>query len=309
MKISAEGKSLLESTPVGTLFPQHMDRLVTVSTRDCIADAFKKLLDHKVWSVPVFDPSKRKYVSFLDMVDLVTWIVSNLSETKLKNQDLNSVLENHFSDVTCSDVADISKRNPFCPIDTHAPLLLAIELMAKWQVHRIPIFDSAGELITILSQSQIVNYLYSQMYQMGSLKQAKIADLGMQKVGVLTAETSARAIDAFQAMHYYKVSALAVVDASGSLIGNISVSDLRAVGFDGKLLQKLYKPLGEFLKDEKLEIREAVSVTPDCCFDEVVDKLVTNQIHRVYVVDATNKPIGVVSHLEVLNGVLASVRA
>lgn len=45
-------------------------------------------------------------------------------------------------------------------MDSGAPLLEALHLMVKWGVHRIPVVDSDGELITILSQSQVTSHMY-----------------------------------------------------------------------------------------------------------------------------------------------------
>jgi CBS-domain-containing membrane protein len=50
--------------------------------------------------------------------------------------------------------------DPFLPVESNAPLLEALNLMVKWGVHRIPIVDAEGELITILSQSQVTAFMY-----------------------------------------------------------------------------------------------------------------------------------------------------
>lgn len=50
--------------------------------------------------------------------------------------------------------------DPFFPVDSSAPLLEALHLMVKWGVHRIPVVDSEGVLITIISQSQITAHMY-----------------------------------------------------------------------------------------------------------------------------------------------------
>lgn len=53
-----------------------------------------------------------------------------------------------------------SITDPFLPVESTAPTLEALNLMVKWGVHRIPIVDAEGELITVLSQSQMVAFMY-----------------------------------------------------------------------------------------------------------------------------------------------------
>ena len=64
---------------------------------------------------------------------------------------------------------------------------------------------------------------------------------------VITINQAEKAVEAFKAMHKHGVSAVAVVDDNGLLVGNISNTDLKVIGYDAALLSQLFIPITEFL--------------------------------------------------------------
>jgi len=120
---------------------------------------------------------------------------------------------------------------------------------------------------------------------------------------VITINESKQAIEAFKLMHEKNVSAIAVVNDEDALVGNISSSDLKTIGSDAKLLSNLFLPIPEFVK--LLPGHDhTIAVTPSATFAEVVTKLDSARVHRVYVVDAL-RPIGVIATIEILSTINA----
>jgi CBS domain-containing protein len=105
----------------------------------------------------------------------------------------------------------------------------------------------------------------------------------------------------------------AVLDGEGRVVANLSVSDLRVCQFH--LLnskgtshlsfhQSMKETVEKFLSDMK-----KFAKVPICCkekdsFESVVHSMFQNHIHRVYVVDSNNKPIGVISTTDVMKQLL-----
>jgi len=313
--MKASGKKLLSQTPVGSLILEQdvPYGIVSVSKLDSISHAFKQMIDKKILSVPVYDPIKHHFESFIDMVDIVSFCVERLPQEELTNGDLSSLMESakEFKTVNCGQIADISKRNQYCPVESTAPLRASIELMAKWSVHRVPVVDAGGDLITILTQSRVIKYIHQHMNMFEDIAGRTLESLRMIHEGVISIPHRSLTIEAFKAIHDKKVSAVAVVDNDGKLVGNVSASDLKVVGYDGALLSRLFYPISQFLKilphehKEALKIEGPVCVKPSATFREVIDKLVNIRIHRLYVVDDNQIPIGVVSQLEVLGALLS----
>jgi len=300
---------ILRETHVGALFAHHMPSIITVNKKDTMSKAFKTLIDHNILSAPVWDQTKHKYTSFVDMVDMVSAAMTTFSEAELSSHtDLGLLMESALSlrNKTVGEIADHSKRNPYLPVESTAPLQEAIKLMTKWAVHRVPVIDSEGTLISVLTQSQVVHWLREHQSSFKVTKET-LDDLQIGQSGIISISWDLRAIDAFQVIWNNAISAVAVVDDDGVLVGNISVSDLKLIGYDATLISRLFYPIREFLKvisltrvEDAHPIHGPVFATKSSTLGEVVRRLVETRTHRVYVVDENQKPVGVVSNLEVL---------
>lgn len=300
------GKHLLESTRVGSLFPDHPSgEIISFSKNDPLANVFKGLAECNILSAPVYDPQHRAHNAFIDMVDIVSFLVNEYSEQELA--DLHSL--NSFINAKAGSVADLSGRDPYLPVESMAPLLTALIKMVNWKVHRIPVIDSEGTLLSIITQSHVTKFLYQNMYLFGTLSQQTVESLKMFYSPVVTISLDSKGIEAFKTMHEKRISAVAVVDTDGKLVGNISVSDLKVIGFDGSMLARLYYPVSQFLKLLAKDKGNDVVEEPICAslqseFREVVGKLVQSRVHRVYITDDNGVPTGVITQHEVLSAVL-----
>ncbi len=79
------------------------------------------------------------YLSLTDFVDLVTLIVREVPEADLSHNDgsKNVLTSGRLAEMHCDTIADLSKRNPYMPVDEHAPLLRVIELMVHNHTQRM----------------------------------------------------------------------------------------------------------------------------------------------------------------------------
>jgi len=119
--------------------------------------------------------------------------------------------------------------------------------MVQHKVHRIPIVDNEGNLVSILTQSQLVRELYKNLSKFDiSFKTVESLRLGYKEV--LSVQAEQKAIDAFDTIHDKRVTGLAVVDSSGKLVGNLSATDVRNIGANIDLISRVFKSVEEFLK-------------------------------------------------------------
>jgi len=96
-------------------------------------------------------------------------------------------------------------------------------------VHRLALFDADGQLTNVVSQSDMVKFLYGHMDELGRLGDATVADLGFVRgpASVVTVRPETPALDAMVLMEERSISAVAVVNENGGIIGNFSISELR----------------------------------------------------------------------------------
>lgn len=55
--------------------------------------------------------------------------------------------------------SDLARRNPFHPVASGSSLLKAAEILER-RVHRVPVVDSQGKVVKIISQSAVVKFLH-----------------------------------------------------------------------------------------------------------------------------------------------------
>jgi len=211
-----------------------------------------------------------------------------------------------FNSKTLFDIADVSKNDPFMPIIKGANLYQAIEILAKFGIHRVPITDDEQKIEAILSQSAVVKFLFDNLDKFATKAKKPVSELlaNRETTTVLTITESTPAFEAFELMLKHRVSAVGIVDDSGVLVGVLSGTDLRIIGPHASTLSLLFRPVKEML-DQTRELNPelavpVVQVTPADTLGICIEKMEDNKVHRVFVVDEEKKPVCVLSMKDVL---------
>jgi len=205
------------------------------------------------------------------------------------NEKVDSFIPSLFRDYNASQIVGLSGRNEFSGIEENAPLLVGIELMIKWNLHRIPVIDSEGNLISIISQSHIIKFIHDHMYLLKKTKNKSIRHLNIGTPNVVTVPDSFSLIQAFKVLNEKKLSGVGVVDNGGNLVGNLSASDIkRTFGYDADFLRRLFSPINLILNSlspTQTAKCNVITVNEDDTFETLIQTLVTHHIHRVYVIN------------------------
>lgn len=61
---------------------------------------------------------------------------------------------------------NVSQRNPWYPVTKNAPLRKLLDIMCRWNVHRVPVLDTDGEFYSIASQSDLLEYIHAHLHTM-----------------------------------------------------------------------------------------------------------------------------------------------
>jgi CBS domain-containing protein len=289
-------------------------QLISAKTSDSVLDVLKLLREKKITSVPVWDQDAKKWVGMVDMFDIMTVMVfmsdikGILDAVNHKEVDWYQFVANELKVVTEESIAsicDASERNPWCEVSRLKPLNSLMDMFSKnVNIHRVPIVDDGGEVIGLISQSKVINFLYKNVEHFPDsaavqvkdrFKPGKVVSIGIEKT----------AIDGYNLMATERVSGLAVVDGEGKLVACLSASDLKG-SMDMNLFHDLYLPIGMYLDKGTPEFDRRQSHLPVTCtlsssIYEVLHKLATNHIHRIFLVDADNRPIGVISLCDIIS--------
>jgi len=306
--------TLLLNTKVESVWTKESKIFYAMRT-DKVKDVFKGVIDHNFMSCPVLQKTKNKWYAFIDLADIVRFIVSKIpDQSALESEaDIHALLNRSHEFRECL-VNEISKspmgiRNPYHPIGRGYSLFSAFEIMAREpHLHRVPIVDSERHLISILTQSQLVEFAWKHIELLGNTKRVKmVSEMGYNLHEVVSIKPTDVVMQAFTLMVEKNITGVAVVNNHGQLVDQISLRDLKAVASDGHLFARLYKPAEVFLHHLKTESKfdrpkEVVFCTKNNTLEQVMGMLIHNHIHRVFVVDSEThkKPIGIITLRDVL---------
>jgi CBS domain-containing protein len=259
----------------------------TTSTRD----AFHSLVDRHVHSAPVYSAEKGQYVGLVDMKDFVAYLITLINSP----QDPSP---SH----TVGALVDFSHQDPFRSLKHSASLMEAMKLFgsqhAAYRLHRVPILGEDGKVVKMLSQSALVEWIFRNADSIGPNFSQPLSALDIGKKNALFVKETEKLSAAFAAILNAGISGCAVANEKGEIVANLSLTDVQ---FSlEKNLEYFNKTVGEFLH-ECHPARPVITCSASTSLREAVELLVTNRLHRVYVLHNDNAgPVKHVSDFGVL---------
>ncbi len=200
----------------------------------------------------------------------------------------------------------------WCPVLPDTPLKKILLLLAN-ETRRVPVLDPfTGRVTKIISQSSVVSEFYHHIQAAGSkapaslMKTPRITGIGAKKVVSIQDSLPAKA--AFAEIIDKRISAVAVVDGEGHLLTCISTKDIRllpvveqsAISLGHKSVMdmpaRLYVSTIRRVTEKTGQARPSVICAGlDTPLKLIIGKLAEARVHRVFIVDTSDKPVGVVS--------------
>lgn len=112
---------------------------------------------------------------------------------------------------------------------------------------------------------------------------------------------------AFSILHEKRVSALAVTSDNGQIVSSIALRDIREIFRTGQH-KMLFSSVHDFILYKSSQHTNALgllAVQSQCTVALAIQKMMSTRIHRVWIVDNENKPIGVLSLSDVITYLLS----
>lgn len=357
----APARSWLAEQHLAPLLSSNMHHLVSVAKWEPVLHASKKLEQANILSVPVLDEDN-EYFGCVSANDLLKSLVHGLDQvdkewlekvSTMTPEQLAKIGEefNHQKVEKLQHAGDLW----LLTADSSSSVLDAINESFRIQDHhvhhRLYVCTNAHEqkanttqglttvvnitagserraasgwtVTGVVSQYDVIKMLAANPDKLGEGAAKTVEQLELDAGAVFTVPATMTTLEAFGRMGRDHKSALGVVDpASGVLIGNLSVSDIR--GLDAADFPLLLLPVGEFILvrhklatapadvkaaparanwAEALKALPVVTVGLATSFKDVLQALVSKHLHRVYVVDGEGKPISIVTLTDALRAV------
>lgn len=278
----------------------------TVSLSDRVEDAYTTLVDNDYLSAPVVDDFGT-YHGFVDMMDLTSFAIDAVDSMTPREKRTENFFRtsSRFRNAKVRDLKHRPRR-----IETHPDFSLhhAFENLARHDQHRIAVLDRSRNVVGVLTQSKVMEWINDHLVMLAWARDTPIWKIRPYSLLVSVRE-SEPAIDAFRLMEEKNISGVAVVNDRGELTDCISIKDLRGIG-PSERFYKLFDSVDDFkdsIKDDYADAPwSAQYVLRTATLEQVIRKLVSEKIHRVFVVDneADRRPIDVISQTDVLKYLL-----
>jgi len=314
------GLEILAANSVGEIIPTP-GKVITVDSSVSVTTVLNTLTENNLFCLPVLDPDTRHLVGLIDMVDIVTYVVDivgsteRVADTAHASWFLQKCEDARLQAQKNDQVAGISKKNKLCPVMSSTSLLDAMRVMVDNHVQRLPVVGVDHTVKNIVTQSAIVAFLSKHLDELGDFVDKSLESLGFKPKQVISISVDRPTIDAFRLINQHKITGIPVMDVDGTMITNISCSDLRDVATDPRLFEYLRMPLDSFIPilKARINVKSEASINVmypkiACKFStplrSVIGKLAATKIHRIYITDEHDQPIGIVSLLDVIERVL-----
>jgi len=279
--------------------------LLSVGYEDTISSTLKKLETAQVFGALVH--SGPVIVGIIDMKDIVRSLMK-FTRTELKD----------FSAESAKNLADESKMftqqvvGGILSTDTHlvrvmgnAPLRDAVSTMVDGNKRRLVVVDEHGKVVNIITQFDVIKFLFENINEFGDTCNQSVGYLSLGTGPVICAPLLQCTAEVFQLMISKNVRSVGIINnlEDRELVANLSLSDLKCLSEEN--FKRLSENVFDFLFNTQETPKPVVSCTASSTLQDVISQMVTNKIHRVYVVDKYQQPSYVISLVDILNFVLS----
>jgi CBS-domain-containing membrane protein len=283
--------------------------IVFVESNTSVQETLEVLAKHNLLSVPVRDHQDKFWIGFVDVLDLLNFIIEMYTEGNQVEQqkwgtycqDITTLTHRgvRFGLKPISTIINESRVDSFKPVLSNGTVYQLIEELLTHKAHRVPVVDDRDNITNIVSQSDIIQLCSLKMELLGPIAKRTVGDLKLGTRGtVMSMAHTAQAIHAFYLMYFHKVMGVAIVLPDGTLLGNISASDIR--GLTPQQFSSLLLPVTEYLQHQQGQMKPPFTVTLSSTFETVIQKLALYRVHRLWIVNEKDQPIGVVSLTDIM---------
>jgi CBS domain-containing protein len=279
--------------------------LVHLSSQTTIEDVGKILKQKNILSVPVFDEEKNLIIGQIDTLEIMRF-------TALEFVGDNIMKDNFFTNIeytkgTAGLLCKVPRCNKILIMDggdTLRQAMIALSTVYHRMLVLTKVENSSAHVYRMLTQMDIVRYLNAQIVdRLGNNSQATIEDIGLLNTRVVSIFTCNKAVDGFQKMYDNNINAVPVLDENtGKIVANLSASDLRGITYENIASVKM--PVLDFLDFMLGKRPRPITCSKSAKVEHVLSKITSENVHRVWITDQTDKVTGVVTLTDIINAVL-----
>ncbi|KAK1307358.1 SNF1-related protein kinase regulatory subunit gamma-1 [Acorus calamus] len=276
-----------------------------------------------------------KYLGIVEFAGIAVWLLhqSEAAASGITNgvgpQDSEeaSMGGSFFENLTSSDfykntkVQDISgsfRWAPFLALQTSDTFLTMLLLLSKYRMKSLPVVDLGGDKIdNVITQSAVVHMLaecvgFDWFERWGKKQLSEVGLPIMRPSQLVKVMEDEPVLQAFQLMRKKRIGGLPVVGSDGKAVGNISIRDVHFL-LTAPEIYKDYRSITakNFLTEVRRYLEDHHEASPmllgvitckrDDTIKEIILRLDSEKIQRIYVVDGEGNLEGVITLRDIIS--------
>jgi len=292
------------------------ENIISIEPSEKLSDAFVKIFSNRISSAPVVD-KKLNLIGSISVIDIVLFalnvchtsqeLINFFGLTNDTKTDFENI-KNYLNVENNAQLPVVADSAQFLTNYSHQNLLHVLHpdcsfkdiVITLTKAHRLAIGDE--KLTHYLSQTEVVKLL-KEKNAFAHIASKTIEELNLSNKPLISVNEGDRVIEAFKLMITNHVSGVAVINDNQQFIGQISSSDIKCISLTGEMLPRLYETYQPYRKIliEKYKVPiKPITVPQGAKLSEVLDTLVNNSLHRVFIVGNDNSAAGVISLTDIL---------
>lgn len=297
--------SLLERTPISEILETKFleGKISPLTPQSKISQAVDILSsDPSMYALPVMEDNKcLGLVSMLDVCAFVLKAVPSLEYLEADQLGTLRAAGRDLANESIMNIINLSERDPMIPMKDSDNALSCAKYFASG-IHVLPVLMGSTVVGTV-TQNSLLRWLSTTMAGESGKWGMKALQLGLGKGSVLALNHSRTVADAALTIWNNKVHGIALLEESGRLVGNFSISDLKNLVL--KRWDNLLIPVVEYLRRYRPDSLNPICARDETTLGDVVNEMMENKINRLWVIDKDFKPCGVITMTDVIRCLLS----
>uniref|UniRef100_A0A6B2LE11 CBS domain-containing protein n=1 Tax=Arcella intermedia TaxID=1963864 RepID=A0A6B2LE11_9EUKA len=162
-------------------------------------------------------------------------------------------------------------------------------------IHRMLL--SVDDEARLLTQTDIVKFIYE--HDKSGLKDKPLKELGLADTKkICSVNVNSSALVGFRTIYKQHVSAIAILDDKGKIVGTLSSSDVRVLVTEEDLMG-LSLTVKEFLEKNKI-FRSPIAVTANSTLGDTMKAVLDGKVHRAWIDDGEGAVYSVVTLSDII---------
>ncbi|KAL3511161.1 hypothetical protein ACH5RR_030562 [Cinchona calisaya] len=223
--------------------------------------------------------------------------------------------EEPFKSTTVRSILKSYRWAPFIPVATDSSMLSVLLLLSKYRLRNVPIIETGNPSIrNFITQSAVIQGLEGCKGRdwFDCISANPISKLGLPFMNpdeVVSISSDELILEAFKKMKDNQIGGLPVVEgAKKQIVGNVSIRDIRFLLLKPELFSSFrVLTVKDFMNTVASatphtgKVIRPITCKPDETLGNVIHKLASHSVHRIYVVGDDNGVTGVITLRDVIS--------